>query len=82
MIPGEFDYQRATSLDDAIAKITASGGEGKFLAGGHSIVPLMKLRFSEPKLLIDIARIPGLSGITEKDVHLAKTLESLAKNLS
>ncbi len=67
MIPGEFDYQRATSLDDAIAKISASGGDGKFLAGGHSLIPLMKLRFSDPKLLIDIARIPGLSGISEKD---------------
>ena len=40
---------------------------GKFIAGGHSLVPLMKLRLSEPKVLIDIARIPGLSGIREKD---------------
>lgn len=66
MIPVEFDYERATSLDDAIARLTASAGEGKFIAGGHSLVPLMKLRLSEPKLLIDIARIPGLGGIKEK----------------
>ena len=66
MIPVEFDYERATSLDDAIARLTASAGEGKFIAGGHSLVPLMKLRLSEPKLLIDIARIAGLSGIKEK----------------
>jgi aerobic carbon-monoxide dehydrogenase medium subunit len=67
MIPSGFDYQRATSLDDAVAKLAAAGGEGKLISGGHSLVPLMKLRLSEPKLLIDIARIPGLAGIREKD---------------
>jgi aerobic carbon-monoxide dehydrogenase medium subunit len=64
MIPVAFDYERATSVDDAIAKLAASGG-GKLIAGGHSLVPLMKLRLSEPARLVDIARIPGLSGITE-----------------
>jgi aerobic carbon-monoxide dehydrogenase medium subunit len=67
MISTAFDYSRATSLDDALAKLQASHGEGKFIAGGHSLVPLMKLRLSEPKTLIDIARIPGLSGIRKKD---------------
>jgi carbon-monoxide dehydrogenase medium subunit len=67
VIPTSFDYQRASSLDDALAKLAAAGGEGKLLAGGHSLVPLMKLRLSEPKMLIDIARIPGLSGVREKD---------------
>lgn len=67
MIPTAFDYERATSLDDALAKLQASGGAGKLIAGGHSLVPLMKLRMSEPKALIDIARIAGLSGIREKD---------------
>ena len=67
MISSSFEYSRATSLDDALAKLRASNGEGKFIAGGHSLVPLMKLRLSEPKALIDIARIPGLSGIREKD---------------
>ena len=62
MIPTAFEYQRATSVDDAIAKLKAGG---KILAGGHSLVPLMKLRLSEPSVLIDIARIPGLSGIRE-----------------
>ena len=70
MIPVEFDYQRATSLDDAIAKLAATNGDGKFIAGGHSLVPLMKLRLSEPKILIDIARIPGLAGISEKNGKL------------
>ena len=67
MISTAFEYKRATSLDDALAKLRATNGEGKFIAGGHSLVPLMKLRLSEPKTLIDIARIPGLSGVRTKD---------------
>jgi CO/xanthine dehydrogenase FAD-binding subunit len=59
VIPIAFEYVRATSLDDALAKLTATNGDGKFIAGGHSVVPLMKLRLSEPKVLIDIGRIPG-----------------------
>ena len=66
MIPPAFEYQRATSLDDAVAKLAAAGGRGKLIAGGHSLVPLMKLRLSEPGVLIDIARVPGLSGIREQ----------------
>jgi len=64
VIPTAFDYLRAASIDDALAKLAASSG-GKLLAGGHSLVPLMKLRMSEPAVLIDIARIPGLAGIRE-----------------
>jgi carbon-monoxide dehydrogenase medium subunit len=64
VIPTAFDYQRAASIDDALAKLAAASG-GKLLAGGHSLIPLMKLRMSEPAVLIDIARIPGLSGIRE-----------------
>lgn len=67
MIPEEFEYKRAATLDEAIALLQASGGEGKFLAGGHSLIPLMKLRLSEPGVLIDISRIPQLHGITEKE---------------
>lgn len=67
MISTSFEYQRATSLDDAVALLGQSNGEGKFVAGGHSLIPLMKLRLSEPGVLIDIARIPGLSGVREKD---------------
>jgi aerobic carbon-monoxide dehydrogenase medium subunit len=67
MIPAAFEYERATSLDDALAKLAAANGRGKLIAGGHSLVPLMKLRLSDPKLLIDIARIPGFAGIREKE---------------
>ena len=56
MIPTAFDYERAVSIDDAVAKLSAANGNAKLIAGGHSLVPLMKLRLSEPQLLIDIAR--------------------------
>jgi carbon-monoxide dehydrogenase medium subunit len=65
VISTAFEYSRATSVDDALAKLRASNGDGKLIAGGHSLVPLMKLRLSEPKTLIDIARVPGLSGINK-----------------
>jgi carbon-monoxide dehydrogenase medium subunit len=70
VIPAAFEYARATSLDDALAKLAAAGGDGKFIAGGHSLVPLMKLRLSGPRVLIDIARIPDLSGIRERGGHI------------
>ena len=67
MIPTAFEYERATSLDDALAKLAAAGVAGKLIAGGHSLVPLMKLRLSEPTVLIDIAHIPDFAGIREAD---------------
>ena len=66
MISTAFEYTRATSVDDAIAKLRAANGEAKLIAGGHSLIPVMKLRLSNPGTLIDIARIPGLSGIRRK----------------
>jgi aerobic carbon-monoxide dehydrogenase medium subunit len=63
VISTAFEYSRATSLEDALAKLRAANGEAKLIAGGHSLVPLMKLRMSEPKTLVDIAHIPGLAGI-------------------
>jgi aerobic carbon-monoxide dehydrogenase medium subunit len=67
VIPTAFEYERATSLDDALARLQAAKGKGKLIAGGHSLVPLMKLRLSEFGVLIDIARISGFAGIREKD---------------
>ena len=64
MIPIAFDYRRASSIEDALALLAARRAR-KIIAGGHSLVPLMKMRLSEPSVLIDIARIPGLSGIRE-----------------
>jgi carbon-monoxide dehydrogenase medium subunit len=70
VIPTAFEYERATSLDDALAKLKASQGAGKLIAGGHSLVPLMKLRLSEPKVLIDIGRIPELRGIRQTNAAI------------
>ena len=67
MIPTAFEYRRASSVDDALKALAAAGDSAKLVAGGHSLVPLMKLRLSEPGTLIDIARIPELAGIREKD---------------
>jgi aerobic carbon-monoxide dehydrogenase medium subunit len=66
VISTAFEYSRATSIDDALAKLRAANGQGKLIAGGHSLVPLMKLRMSEPRTLIDIAKIPDLRGIRTK----------------
>lgn len=63
MISTPFDYARVASVDEAIQKLGESGGNAKLIAGGHSLVPLMKLRLSEPSMLIDITRIPDLAGI-------------------
>jgi carbon-monoxide dehydrogenase medium subunit len=67
MIPAAFEYARASSLEDAIARLKAADGAGKLIAGGHSLVPMMKLRLAQPSLLIDVGRIPGLAGIREAD---------------
>ncbi len=65
MIATSFEYARAHSLDEALARLRDAKGAGKLIAGGHSLVPLMKLRMSEPSLLIDIARIPELKGVRD-----------------
>ena len=61
MIPAPFDYQRAASVDEALALLAEHGDEAKLLAGGHSLLPLMKLRLALPMMLIDIGRIGELS---------------------
>jgi carbon-monoxide dehydrogenase medium subunit len=65
MITTPFEYARAASVDDAVQKLSESDGNAKLIAGGHSLVPLMKLRLSEPSMLIDITRIPELAGIRQ-----------------
>lgn len=67
MYPASFEYHRAASVQDAVMLLDRFGEDGKLLAGGHSLLPVMKLRFASPAHLIDIAKIPGLSGIAERD---------------
>ena len=67
MIPPAFDYIAPQSLDEAVRALVAHGEEAKLLAGGHSLLPLLKLRLANPKLLIDLSKIPGLSNISQQD---------------
>jgi aerobic carbon-monoxide dehydrogenase medium subunit len=66
MIPAAFEYRRATTLEEAIGLLTDYGEDAKLLAGGHSLLPLMKLRLATPGIVIDIARLEGLSSIAER----------------
>jgi carbon-monoxide dehydrogenase medium subunit len=69
MIPAAFDYARAESVDQAIELLGRD--EAKLLAGGHSLLPLMKLRFAQPSLLVDIGRLQDLSYVREDGDHVA-----------
>ena len=71
MIPAAFEYKRAGSAAEAIALIGEAGDEAKFLAGGHSLLPLMKLRLASPTMLIDIGRVSDLSYIRDAGDHIA-----------
>ena len=64
MIPSKFEYVRPRSLDEAFAALAEHGDDAKILAGGHSLIPMMKLRLAEPGVLVDISRLPDLAGIT------------------
>jgi len=67
MIPAEFDYAAPETLDEAIQTLTSGGEDAKLLAGGHSLLPLMKLRLAAPSLLVDLRKVPGLHGVHRED---------------
>jgi len=71
VIPAAFDYVRAGSAEEAISLIGEHGEDAKFLAGGHSLIPLMKLRLAQPTVLVDIGRVSDLSYINDVDDHVA-----------
>jgi aerobic carbon-monoxide dehydrogenase medium subunit len=62
VIPPEFDYVAPDTLDEALQALSGGGEDAKILAGGHSLLPLMKLRLAAPTLLVDIRKVPGLRG--------------------
>jgi len=79
MIPPAFDYHAPRSVGEAIALLGSLGVDAKILAGGHSLLPMMKLRFAQPAHLIDINRIPELRGICEDGAEIvigAMTVEN------
>jgi aerobic carbon-monoxide dehydrogenase medium subunit len=71
VIPAAFDYKRASSAAEAIALVSEYGEDAKFLAGGHSLLPLMKLRLAQPSVLVDIGRVADLSYIRDGGDHVA-----------
>ena len=70
MIPATFEYVRPGSLDEAIRILNEREGEAKLLAGGHSLIPLLKLRLGQPGVLVDLQGVGGLDGIIETDDDL------------
>ncbi|MCH8310167.1 MAG: xanthine dehydrogenase family protein subunit M [Chloroflexi bacterium] len=71
MVTSSFDYHAPTSVADALALLDQHGEDAKLLAGGHSLIPLMKIRLAEPSVLIDLGKIDTLSYINERDGGLA-----------
>jgi carbon-monoxide dehydrogenase medium subunit len=71
MIPASFDYVRADTVESALAALAEHGDEAKLLAGGHSLLPLMKLRLATPSVLVDIGRLGQLSYVRDGGDHLA-----------
>jgi len=67
MIPAEFDYAAPESLEEAIAALADGGEDAKLLAGGHSLIPLMKLRMAVPTLLVDLRKVPAMSGVQREN---------------
>jgi carbon-monoxide dehydrogenase medium subunit len=66
VIPAEFDYVAPASLDEALAALREGGEDAKLLAGGHSLIPLMKLRLAAPTLIVDLRKV-GLTGVTREN---------------
>jgi len=78
MFPSSFDYAAPESLDEVLTLLAEQQDEAKVLAGGQSLIPLMKLRFAAPALIVDINRVPGLDGVEENGSHLR--IGALARN--
>lgn len=70
MIPAAFDYHRPTEMSDVIALLQEHGDDARVLAGGHSLIPMMKLRMADVPHLIDLQDVGGLSGITIEDTQI------------
>ena len=71
MIPASFDYIAVKTVPEAVAELAKHGDESKLLAGGHSLIPLMKLRLSTPSFVVDIGRVKDLNYIRRTDGHIA-----------
>lgn len=70
MIPESFDYVRPSTVEDAARALAEAGGDGKVIAGGQSLLPVLRLRLAAPTVLVDLAGIDGLRGVAEDVDHL------------
>jgi aerobic carbon-monoxide dehydrogenase medium subunit len=70
MIPAKFDYVRPTSIEDAVSALADGGEDAKPIAGGQSLLPLLRLRLAYPSLLVDVGALDDLQGVTDEGEHL------------
>ena len=71
MFPAAFDYRAPKTLDEALKLLSERGDDAKVMAGGQSLIPLLKLRFAQPALIIDIGRLPGMNTVKRHDGHVS-----------
>src|SRR5581483_9856549 len=71
VIPAKFDYREATSVEEAVALLAQHGEDAKLIAGGHSLLPLMKLRLASPAVLVDVGRLRDLAYVRDGGDHVA-----------
>ena len=70
MFPAAFDYRAPATLGDALAILNQQGDDAKVMAGGQSLIPLLRLRFAQPALIVDIGRLPAMAEIKREDGHV------------
>ncbi|HEX9560574.1 MAG TPA: xanthine dehydrogenase family protein subunit M [Candidatus Dormibacteraeota bacterium] len=71
MLPAAFDYRAPTTLAEALDVLTERGDDAKVMAGGQSLIPLLKLRFAQPGLVLDIGRLPAMNRVARQDGHVS-----------
>ncbi len=79
MLPAAFDYRAPTTLAEALGVLKDKGDDAKVMAGGQSLIPLLKLRFAQPSLVLDIGRLPGLNKVGKHDGHV--TIGALVRHV-
>jgi aerobic carbon-monoxide dehydrogenase medium subunit len=79
MLPAAFDYRSPASLDETLSLLAQHGDAAKVMAGGQSLIPLLKLRFARPELVVDIGRLPSMNGIRRENGHIA--IGALARHI-
>src|SRR5260370_3203653 len=79
MLPAAFDYRAPTTLAEALGVVAERGDDAKVMAGGQSLIPLLKLRFAQPRLVLDIGRLPALNKVGRQDGHV--TIGALVRHV-